>query len=72
VWIGKDESAVPACNNLASHITISVISRAVGRDIGPYSRILGRLEANGEIEAVAGGVQWKLERFAVVTGDSIG
>ena len=48
------------------------ISRAVGHDIGPYSRILGQLEANGEIESVAGGVQWKPERFSVVAGDSIG
>lgn len=48
------------------------ISRTVGHDIGPYSRILGQLEADGEIECVAGGVQWKPERFAVVAGDSIG
>jgi hypothetical protein len=34
-------------------MTMTQISRAVGRDIGPYSRILGQLEANGEIEVVA-------------------
>jgi hypothetical protein len=53
-------------------MNMTQISRAVGRDIGPYSRILGQLEANGEIELVADGVQWKLERFAVVTGEPIG
>jgi len=53
-------------------INMTQISRAVGRDIGPYSKILGRLEANGEIEVVVAGVQWKMERFAVVTGEPIG
>jgi hypothetical protein len=50
----------------------SQISRAVGQDIGPYPDLLGQLEAKGEIERVAGGVQWKPERFAVVTGESLG
>ena len=48
------------------------ISRAVGHEIGPYPKILGQLEANGEIEVVGGGVQWKTERFSEVTGESIG
>jgi hypothetical protein len=48
------------------------ISRAVGQDIGRYSRILGQLEADGEIESVDGSVQWKAERFKVVAGESIG
>jgi hypothetical protein len=56
----------------ARHVNMDEISRAVGHDIGPYSRILGQLEADGEIECVAGGVQWKPERFTVVAGDSIG
>ena len=55
-----------------SSMTTSDISRAVGCDFGPYPNILGQLEANREIEHVAGGVQWKLERFAVVTGEPIG
>jgi len=52
--------------------TLNEISRAVGHDIGHYSRILGQLEADGEIESVADGVQWKPERFTVVAGESIG
>jgi hypothetical protein len=55
-----------------SAMTPSDISRAVGCDLGPYPNILGQLEANGEIERVADGVQWKPERFAVVTGEPIG
>jgi hypothetical protein len=53
-------------------MNMTQISEAVGWDIGPFAKILGRLEANGEIERVVDGVQWKAERFAVVTGDSIG
>lgn len=53
-------------------VNMDEISRAVGQDIGPYSRLLGQLEADGEIESVVGGVQWKPERFTVVAGDSIG
>jgi hypothetical protein len=48
------------------------ISRALGHRIGPYSRILGQLDADGEIETVASGVQWKPERFTVVAGEPIG
>ena len=56
----------------ACPMTMLQISEAVGWDIGPYPKIIGQLEANGEIEVVADSVRWKPERFAVVTGDSIG
>lgn len=52
--------------------TMNEISRAVGHNIGPHSRILGQLEADGEIECVDGRVQWKPERFTVVAGESVG
>jgi len=53
-------------------MSMDEISCAVGHGIGPYSRILGQLDADGEIETVASGVQWKPERFTVVAGESIG
>jgi hypothetical protein len=52
-------------------MSLDQISRAIGDDIGPYPKILGQLEANGEIECVAGGVQWTPERFTVVAGETI-
>jgi hypothetical protein len=52
-------------------MNMTQISEAVGWDIGPYPRILGQLEANGEIAVVADGVHWKPERFKVVTGESL-
>jgi len=73
IEITDDKYAVRAILRKATRpMNMKEISRAVSHDIGPYSRILGQLEADGEIEAVAGSVQWKLERFTVVAGDSIG
>src|SRR6266404_4920747 len=73
IEITDDKYAVRAILRKATRpMNMKEISRAVSHDIGPYSRILGQLEADGELEAVAGSVQWKLERFTVVAGDSIG
>jgi len=73
IEITDDKYAVRAVLRKAARpMNTEEISRAVGHDIGPYSRILGQLEADGETEAVAGSVQWKPERFSVVAGDSIG
>ena len=73
IEICDDLHAVRAILRKATRpMNMDEISRAVGHDIGPYPKTLGQLEANGEIEVVAGGVQWKPERFAVVTGESIG
>ena len=53
-------------------MSMKQISDKVGTEIGPYSRILGPMEADGEIEPYGGEpesgiVRWKQETFEIVT-----
>jgi len=42
--------------------TLREISSAIGHDIGPYSKVLGLLDAEGKIEPVDQRWQWNAER----------
>jgi len=48
-------------------ITMEAISAKIGADIGPYPRILGPMEADGDIVEKNGYVRWRTETFEIVT-----